>query len=459
MDKKEISSLKKFFMSLVNIMQKNNNYADALLIKESSLVIVKDNKEINIDRDSDIGVKLRLFDGEKFHEFGCSGIDKQMLVEKAKSFGSIPNKKKVTVKQSRLNKDFLQKGKINPESVDIKHKVEFISQLQKSLGSADKRIINAKVLYGEEKEFKLFVNKYRQLSQEINSCHAALVPFIITPKGEIRYNYKSFLKAGYEVTRIDKKEFNEFIEQTLKIADAEKIMPGKYTCILSPDVAGLLAHESFGHGMESDTLYKERAKAKEYIGKRIANPYVSILDNPAYPKKNGSFYFDDEGELAKATYLIKNGIVSCPITDYYSSSLLGIKRTANARAESYDHKAYARMSNTYFAQGKIPLQKILAKVKNGLYLHHSSGGMEDPKGWHVQIQGIVGEEIKDGRLTGRYFYEIGMTGYLPTILGNITAVSSQFSVPGVGHCGKGHKEWVRVSEGGSHLLIKDVDLS
>jgi TldD protein len=95
-----------------------------------------------------------------------------------------------------------------------------------------------------------------------------------------------------------------------------------------------------------------------------------------------------------------------------------------------------------------------------MFLHSGSSGMEDPKGWGVQISGIVCERIKNGKLTGEFFYEASMTGYLPTILGNVTAISKQADLTGdAGMCGKGHKEWVRVSSGGPYITIKDVDLS
>ncbi|MBT4823658.1 TldD/PmbA family protein [Candidatus Woesearchaeota archaeon] len=464
MNKKEVLGVKQFFLKLVRIMTKNNNYADVLLIKENSLTISKDNVDINIDNGMDFGVKLRLFDGEQFHVFGMSGLDKPRLEKEAVKLSKIKalNKIRLNICKKKINKHFLVKGKLDPGKISIRKKAETVNKLQKQILGG--KIINARVLYMEEQELKIFVNQYKQLSQNINSCFLMTLPFIKAIDGNTRYNYKSFFSSGYEVTKIPLQKIKKLINTTYKIAKAKKLTPGKYTCILSPHLSGLLAHESFGHGMESDTLYKDRAKAKEFLGKQIAPKFVSIIDNPAFPARNGSFFFDDEGVMASPTYLIKKGIVKAPITDMYSASRLcmegiNVKRSANARAESYDHKSYARMSNTYFAPGKAKLSKMIKSIKDGLYLHNSSGGMEDPKGWHVQIQGVVAEKIKNGKLTGELFYEIGMTGYLPTILKNIKAVSDKLIVPGTGRCGKGHKEWVRVSEGGPHLLIKEVDLA
>ena len=46
------------------------------------------------------------------------------------------------------------------------------------------------------------------------------------------------------------------------------------------------------------------------------------------------------------------------------------------------------------------------------------------------------------------------SGYVPDVLKSITMVSDDFKVSGSGYCGKGHKEWVRVSDGGPHLKAK-----
>lgn len=477
-DLAKINSIKQFFLKLVAVMGQSGNYADILLINDSSLTISKDKTDINIDNSQDFGVTMRVFDGEKFHAHASTGLNKELLIEKANEFSKIPatlTKNKITLEIdiSKFNKHFVSKGNINPSQVGIQEKAEFVKHIHHKILSnklSKHKIINLRVIYEESQEQKIFVNKFKQLSQDINSCFVGVVPFVMTKEKDIRYHYKSFFSPGYEATNISEKDIKDIIEKTLKISEAKKLSPGKYACILSPDLSGLLAHESFGHGMESDTMFKDRAKAIEFIGKKIAPEYISILDNPSFPAKNGTFFFDDEGALAEPTYLIRKGIVAQPITDMYSASRLNMeepnlkkglyfKRTANARAESYDHKCYARMSNTYFDAGDTSSEKMIKMIKDGLYLHYSSGGMEDPKGWHVQIQGIVAEKIKNGKLTGEFFYEIGMTGYLPTMLGNIMAVGNKLIIPGTGRCGKGHKEWVRVSEGGPHLLIKEVDLA
>ena len=47
-----------------------------------------------------------------------------------------------------------------------------------------------------------------------------------------------------------------------------------------------------------------------------------------------------------------------------------------------------------------------------------------------------------------------LTGYVPRLLGSISMVSGDREVFGSGGCGKGHKEWVKVADGGPYLKAK-----
>jgi TldD protein len=47
-----------------------------------------------------------------------------------------------------------------------------------------------------------------------------------------------------------------------------------------------------------------------------------------------------------------------------------------------------------------------------------------------------------------------MSGYVPDLLKSISMISDDFVITGTGSCGKGYKEWVRVSDGGPALKVK-----
>ncbi len=47
-----------------------------------------------------------------------------------------------------------------------------------------------------------------------------------------------------------------------------------------------------------------------------------------------------------------------------------------------------------------------------------------------------------------------MTGYVPDLLKSITMMSENSELCGTGMCGKGYKEWVKVSDGGPYIKAK-----
>lgn len=80
--------------------------------------------------------------------------------------------------------------------------------------------------------------------------------------------------------------------------------------------------------------------------------------------------------------------------------------------------------------------------------------MEDPKNWGIQLMVGMAREIKDGKFTGKVFSPIVMSGYVPDLLKSITMMSDEVELCGLGMCGKGHKEWVKVSDGGPYIKAK-----
>src|SRR3989338_3973781 len=297
MQKNKIDEIKQFFAEITALLEQKAVYADCLYYYDSSQEIGLDkaNKEISSGKGD--GVKLRAYDGAQFHEYGITGFNKEKIIEAANILLQSFDKKDaglifpLAIDTQKINKHFESESEIAADSIDLSQKIEDTENIMNAILKKEPAIANCRIRYDESTEIRIFVNKYKQLSQRIQSCIFIISPYIKSDHGDIRYHYKAFFANGYEAKqKISKKEIIDIISFTKKIAKADKIIPGRYLCLFSPDVTGLLAHESFGHGMESDTIYKGMAKAQEYLGKSIAPDYINILDNPSFPKRNGSFF-------------------------------------------------------------------------------------------------------------------------------------------------------------------------
>ena len=47
-----------------------------------------------------------------------------------------------------------------------------------------------------------------------------------------------------------------------------------------------------------------------------------------------------------------------------------------------------------------------------------------------------------------------LTGYVPDLLKSVSMMSSSLVTCGSGFCGKGYKEWVKVSDGGPYMKAR-----
>jgi TldD protein len=340
-----------------------------------------------------------------------------------------------------------------PDSLSTAEKLERCKTLQQRVRNRDERIVNVRVTYSETSELSIFRNRAADLAQRVQRVNVFVVVIV---RGEAGVRYDVTTKSGtggWELLEFSDDELQDVVDNAVALLSAERIEPGEYTIITTPGVTGTICHESFGHGVETDMFLKERAKAANFIDRVVGSSLVNIWDDPSYVDAYGQYFFDDEGMISAPTQIVENGIFRRGITDLYSATALGIPRSANGRRQDFSRKAYARMSTTFFAAGTTPVDDLFAQVENGVYLEKWSSGMEDPQGWGIQVTCHFGREIKNGKLTNRVFAPIGISGYVPEVLQSISAVGSDFGIDG-GGCGKGHKEWVSVSSGGPHLLLK-----
>ena len=113
------------------------------------------------------------------------------------------------------------------------------------------------------------------------------------------------------------------------------------------------------------------------------------------------------------------------------------------------------MTNTFFEGGEDSLEDMIKSIEKGYMLEGYFSGMEDPKNWGIQCVIAKGREIINGEFTGKIISPVTLTGYVPDLLKSITMVAnSPVEYGGTGYCGKGHKEFVKTSTGGSYIKAK-----
>lgn len=321
------------------------------------------------------------------------------------------------------------------------------------LAKSDK-LLNATVAVLPFTVSKLFISKNRELDQFYSWVNVMAMGVYRDGEKMVMAREGTYSNLMSEALGEIPSRVDALVRKCEKLATAKPITPGVYDVITDPSISGLIAHEAFGHGVEMDQFVKDRALAKHYVGKYVASPICNMHDGAAATFSTASYFFDDDGVLAHDTQIIKDGILISGISDLVSATELGSEPTGNGRRQSYKRKAYSRMTNTFFSPGEDKLEDMIASIKHGYMLFETNNGMEDPKNWQIQCTAEYGIEIIDGKLTENYVSPVVMSGSVPELLKSITMVSDDFKIIGSGSCGKGYKEWVRVSDGGPALKVR-----
>ena len=337
--------------------------------------------------------------------------------------------------------------RVHPKELGDEAIVERLTALRKKALTYDERILDAQASVSYQSCRKLFLSEHRDLDQTVMWMTASVVAMASRGQ-EIKIGYHPFsVLGGAELLDELDSGVEKVCRDALELLDSQPIPPGEYECVCSPEVTGMIVHEAFGHGVEMDMFVKDRALAKSFIGEYVASPLVTMHDGNAV-KETATMFFDDEGTLTGDTVIIDKGVLKTGMCDALSAARLGVKPTGNGRRESYERKAYTRMTKTYFQGGDATPEEMIASVKDGFLLESPSSGMEDPKNWGIQCMVTTAKEIKGGKLTGKIFSPIVLTGYVPDLLKSVTMMSKAVELSGSGMCGKGYKEWVKVSDGG-----------
>lgn len=238
--------------------------------------------------------------------------------------------------------------------------------------------------------------------------------------------------------------------------NAVPVDPGCYTCVLSPLAAGIFAHESFGHKSEADFMIGSEAMLREWtLGAKVGADILSIVDT-GVPMGSGYAPYDDEGTKARATYLIKNGILAGRLHSAATAQALGEGVTGNARAMDFSFEPIVRMTSTYITGGEQTLEELLAPIEKGLFIedvYHGSGMST------FTIAPSRAYMIRDGKLAEPVRVSV-ITGNVMHTLHEIDGLSKDAEVLSMstGGCGKMEQYPLRVAFGGPYVRVRNINV-
>ena len=184
-------------------------------------------------------------------------------------------------------------------------------------------------------------------------------------------------------------------QRALRRLGARKVKTTEVPVIFDPDTAATLVRAIAG-AASGPSLYRRASFLLDRLGKRIAAPAVSIVDDGLIPRALGSRPFDGEGLATRRTVVVGEGTLESYLLDTYSARKLGLASTHHASRDGSG--VGVSTTNLVLQPGTASPESLIGSVKTGFYVTELIGfGINGVTGDFSK--GAAGLWIEDGKLT------------------------------------------------------------
>jgi len=319
-------------------------------------------------------------------------------------------------------------------------KIELINRADRAARAADSRVFEVQASYSDSVRHILVANSEGFIASDTRPM-TRLGVSVLARQGELiqRGHDGGGGRVGpdfFDTERTPEEFASEAVRQALVQLEAADAPAGEMPVVLGPGWPGILLHEAVGHGLEADFNRKKLSAFSGLIGRQVASPLCTVVDDGAIARRRGSLNVDDEGALTGRSVLIENGVLKGYLQDRLSSRILGVKAPGSGRRESYKHIPMPRMTNTFLLPGEDDPEDIIRSVPRGLYCANFGGGQVDITSGKFVFSASESYLIEDGKLT-RPVRGATLIGAGPEVLKRVSRVGHDLQLDrGVGVCGK-----------------------
>jgi TldD protein len=113
------------------------------------------------------------------------------------------------------------------------------------------------------------------------------------------------------------------------------------------------------------------------------------------------------------------------------------------------------MSNTYISPGDFSFEELIEDIGAGIYVKGSRGGEVNIAIGSFQFSAQEAFMIEKGRIT-KPLLDVSLSGLTLETMQNIDAVGKDFSLAGMGFCGKGEQSSLPVGNGGPSVRVRNL---
>jgi TldD protein len=344
------------------------------------------------------------------------------------------------------------------EDFQIKDKIPFITSLNDKIFAGDSKVTKVNISLSDSTSYILFANSEGMVSWDYRPLAYLSARTVMEENGRIESSSasRSFRKGSEFLTpELVDELAAEAIEKTVRMFEAGKPKAGEMEVVMAAGSSGILLHEAMGHSFEADFNRKGSSIFSDRMGKKVAENFITIVDDGTLPNDRGSLNIDDEGIKTEKTVLVSNGVLTSYIHDRLSAKFYSVAPTGNGRRQDFRNMPIPRMRSTYMENGPHKRDEIIASVKKGILVEDFSNGQVNIGPGDFTFFVKYGYIIENGKLA-MPVKDINIIGNGPQALADIEMVADDRKIDcGTWTCGK-DGQGVPVSMGLPTVKIKKL---
>ncbi len=241
------------------------------------------------------------------------------------------------------------------------------------------------------------------------------------------------------------KAAREAADRATRLLGATKPASKRVTVVLDPYVTAMFLG-IISSTLNGEAVAKGRSLFKDRMGDTVANPLVTLVDDPTNPLAYTATDIDGEGLAARRNVLIDGGVLRSFVHNSYSARRVGARSTGNAVRGGFKGTPGVGCLALQLQPGTRDQAALLADIDDGVLI-------QSVQGLHSGVNPISGD------------FSAGASGLVVTN-GAVGAPIREFTIAStlqrmlldVVEVG-GDVDWLPMRAAGVSLVIRDVTLS
>ncbi|HNJ98650.1 MAG TPA: TldD/PmbA family protein [Ilumatobacteraceae bacterium] len=234
-------------------------------------------------------------------------------------------------------------------------------------------------------------------------------------------------------------------DRATRLLGATKPASKRVTVVLDPFVTAAFLGV-ISSTLNGEAVAKGRSLFKDRLGDSVANPLITLVDDPTNPLAYTATDLDGEGLAARRNVLIEGGVLRQFVHNSYSARRVGAVSTGNAVRGGFKGTPGVGCLALQLQPGTRDQAALIADVADGVLIQEAQGlhSGVNPISGDFSV-GAAGLTITNGTL-GAPIREFTIASTLQKMLHDVVEVG-------------GDVDWLPMRAAGVSLVIRDVTMS